>query len=459
MYHDHDDRCEQCDKCFSFLHHPSKPNLILHERIEQLDGNMSIYSSNSSEMDAPIAPDSPQPIPVHHGFRPPTARKNEIDYISNERIRNKTLKIIKRDNRGFISLYLPNIAVYNHRSFWSKINNFVKEAKETKQGLTFHSEVWEVKESKKHKKKIEEMMEVEGINYASTARPGRRGGGSAITCDNETFDMKVVATKNPDKHEVTFAIIRPKAREASNIIIIACAMYSVPRSKKKTKLIEFITTNYNNLKIKYPSAFFICGGDINDLKVDHLLTITNNLRQIVTKFTRKQKILSVIITDLHSHYDEPTIFPPVKPDLPGVGKPSDHSTPFAPVHLDTSKIRKRYRLCTVRPLPDSRIRQFGKWIVSEPFKNVTLADNPTDKVEEFNSMMTKKLDDICPSRTVKIFNKDKEWMTPKLQRLRRKKAREYRKRKNSPLFIQLNEEFIRLRNLSSKSKLNLKKRK
>ena len=102
-------------------------------------------------------------------------------------------------------------------------------------------------------------MEKEGINYISTARPGRRGGGSAITCDNENFDMKILVTENPDNHEATFAIVRPKAIEATNIIIIACAIYSVPRSKKKTKLIEFITTNYNNLKIKYPSVFLYAG--------------------------------------------------------------------------------------------------------------------------------------------------------------------------------------------------------
>lgn len=100
----------------------------------------------------------------------------------------KHIKIIRRDNRGALALYLPNVAVYNHRSIWQKFNNFVTEAKETQQMLTFHSEVWEVKEKKKHQKKLEEMLELHGITYISTPRPGRRGGGCAIT--SRTFYYK-----------------------------------------------------------------------------------------------------------------------------------------------------------------------------------------------------------------------------------------------------------------------------
>ena len=64
------------------------------------------------------------------------------------------------------------------------------------------------------KNKINETMEMEGINYASTAGPGRRGGGRAITCNNNDFDMKEVVIDNPYKLEVTFAILRSKAEQS-----------------------------------------------------------------------------------------------------------------------------------------------------------------------------------------------------------------------------------------------------
>ena len=34
---------------------------------------------------------------------------------------------------------------------------------------------------------------------------------------------------------------------------------------------------------------------------------------------------------------EPQIFPPIQPDEPGKGKPSDHSTQVAQPYMDTSK--------------------------------------------------------------------------------------------------------------------------
>ena len=57
-------------------------------------------------------------------------------------------------------------------------------------GVVFHSEIWEQKENKKHQFKIHEMLEMKEISYISTPRPNRRGGGSAITCNNKNFFMK-----------------------------------------------------------------------------------------------------------------------------------------------------------------------------------------------------------------------------------------------------------------------------
>lgn len=188
---------------------------------------------------------------------------------------------------------------------------------------------------------------------------------------HEHFTIKEVIVDNPEALEVTFALVRPKAKECSNLIIIACALYSPPNSKKKSKTVDHIAVNYNNLKVKYPSAYFMCGGDINDLKITELLYISQNFRQIVTKPTRKGKILSVIVTDLHMYYQEPEIFPPVQPDVVGKGKPSDHSTPIAMVHIDTSTTKKNtYRWQMIRPLPESQMREFGNWIVKESFENV-----------------------------------------------------------------------------------------
>ena len=58
---------------------------------------------------------------------------------------------------------------------------------------------------------------------------------------------------------------------------------------------------------KYPSAYFLLGGDINDLNVNLLLNILSKFSQIVPRLTRGSKTLSVIVTDLSEYYQNPEI--------------------------------------------------------------------------------------------------------------------------------------------------------
>ena len=91
------------------------------------------------------------------------------------------LKRIRRDNRAVQALSLPNISNYNMRSLIPKIGNFSLDVKERETDISFLTEVWEKMENKKHQSKLEELLEIEGIQYISTPRPGaKRGGGAAI---------------------------------------------------------------------------------------------------------------------------------------------------------------------------------------------------------------------------------------------------------------------------------------
>ena len=46
-------------------------------------------------------------------------------------------KTVRRDNRGELALFLPNLAVYNHRSIWKKLNSFCLEFDELGMGGGF----------------------------------------------------------------------------------------------------------------------------------------------------------------------------------------------------------------------------------------------------------------------------------------------------------------------------------
>ena len=63
--------------------------------------------------------------------------------------------------------------------------------------------------------------------------------------------------------------------------------------------------------MQHPSAATIICGDKNDLDEKRIVALDPNFHQIVTQNTRKNKILSVVTTDLQSFFDVPKIIPPI----------------------------------------------------------------------------------------------------------------------------------------------------
>ena len=135
----------------------------------------------------------------------------------------------------------------------------------------------------------------------------------------------------------------------------------------------------------------------------------------------------MIVTDLAEYFLCPEIMPPLKPDIPGSGKPSDHCAPFAKTYLDRRNPKqKNYTLKSTRTFPESGIRKFGSWLQSEKFSAVVEAVTTTEKVDEFEKTIANKIEEIFPLKEVKIYKGDKEFMTKQLRQLRRQKSREYR---------------------------------
>ena len=212
-------------------------------------------------------------------------------------------------------LSLPNIMVTNHRSIFPKFNNLVDEILENEMHLGLHCEIWENKENVAHANKVEEALEIHGIQYISTPRPNRRGGGAAITLMRESpfvlTQLDVTVLSGEDTLEVCWGLLKPKTPTGQIKCIIVCSFYIPPHSKKKTALIQHISLNYYILKSQYPESAFICGGDKNDLNIQLLLDINPSFRQLVTKPTYRLSILDVLITDIGHFYLEPIIRPAV----------------------------------------------------------------------------------------------------------------------------------------------------
>ena len=89
-----------------------------------------------------------------------------------------------------------------------------------------------------------------------------------------------------------------------------------------------MATTLQKLKTLHPTAGCIIAGDCNDLLVGQITALDPAFRHIVANPTRKDKILHISVTDLHSYYEVPLIIPPVQLDDGALGVPSDHSGVF-----------------------------------------------------------------------------------------------------------------------------------
>ena len=214
--------------------------------------------------------------------------------------------------------------------------------------------------------------------------------------------------------------------------------FIVPRSKKKSKLIEHITVEYFKLKSVYSDAAFICGGDKNDLDIKHLLGISSSFRQIVNKPTYKNSVLDVLVTDIGHFYNDPVIRPPIAPDVEGQGVPSDHNIVLVKTICDSSASVTRSAITkTSRPLTTDAKQKIANWIQNESWCSVSECSSVSLMVEKFCSLVSEKIDELCPAKTFKVNKLDNEFTTPAIKELARKKLREYTKHGNSKLYKHL----------------------
>ena len=238
------------------------------------------------------------------------------------------------------------------------------------------------------------------ISYISTPRPGaKRGGGAAIAFNPKKFSVSKLNIAIPTPLEIVWALMRPNEPTGDIRKIILCSFYSPPNSKKNKLLIDHISVTYNNLKIQHPDAATLISGDKNSLDESNILALNPNFRQTVSQFTRKSKILTILITDLHTFYHVPLVIPPVPVDVPGTGVPSDHNGVLAvPLTTAVSQRIAQPRKIKVRPLPETLIKKFGSIMVEESWSFLDPKMSTTEMVNAFEKHSSKLIENRFPEK-------------------------------------------------------------
>ena len=298
-----------------------------------------------------------------------TQTKHNLNHISNS---DKTLNInpistSEKNKTIFTALNLPVVASYNCRSLFPKVNHFKTDMFERQIDCAFLSEVWEQSENKQHSSEIEKMLQMEGYKYISTSRPtNKRGGGVALVVNLEKYSVERLDVFTPNNLEVVWGLLKPKATSAVIKKIIVCTFYSPPKTRKNTKLADYLVGTLQMLSCKYPNCAIIMGSDRNRMDITPILNCGLRLKQINSLSSRQGAILDILIMNLSKFYNSPLIAPPLLPDDPTKAKPSDHSVPIAYPHTDRHNPPARsYTYHTYRPLPNSRLEKFSQLLAVE----------------------------------------------------------------------------------------------
>ena len=342
------------------------------------------------------------------------------------------------------------------RSIFPKLGHLKIDLIERDISLGFCCEIWQKSENKNHAQKIEEMLEMEGLQYISTPRP-RGWGGAAIIVNQDRFTLEKLKINIPHNLEVVWGLVKTKSENCKFKKIVACSFYSPPKTKKNQKLVDHLVSTLHMLSTRFPDAPIMMGADKNMMDIKPLLSCGLRLKQLVDLPTRHGKTLDILITNIPQYYNSPIIVPPVPCDNPNDGVPSDHWVPVCYPHTDRYKpALRRFRSVTYRPLSDENIRKFGQWITSESFSGINEHLHPTAHAQELQALLISKLDELCPTQTMRVSAQDKPFINKELKTLNRRKQREYNKNGKTAKYNEVASEFSRKYKAAAKSYIRKK---
>ena len=341
---------------------------------------------------------------------------------------------------------MPKVLNLNPRSIYNKVEEFVTFINEEEIDLTCMSESWE-----REKNTLDKVIKLEDYTIISNVfQRNGTGGRPAIVVNNKKFNVENLTQNEvsiPWGVEAVWAVLTPKnVNNASKIRkIVVGSLYSKPHSRKKSVLLDHISQVYSHLSSKYSKGlhWIICG-DTNDLKLDPILHLNKNFKQVVQNPTRLDppRILDPIITTLSGYYQLPKCLPPLDADSGSNGKPSDHlmvvMEPLSVINNIPARIKRKV---TFRPFNSVRFAQMQEWIETEDWTKVAQENSAHKKAEILQLMLAAKYNEFFPEKTKNIFSDNQPFYTEKLKKMKRRKSREFRKKRKSIKWKIMNEKY------------------
>lgn len=197
-------------------------------------------------------------------------------------------------------------------------------------------------------------------------------------------------------------------------------VYNAPgkSAQEEKDLLQYIVDTVDQIRTTYPYCGVAILGDFNKLNISDLL-LYQDLRQVVESSTRGVSVLDLIVTNFGDLYSRPVANAPLGPAdhniitwNPTMGVSCVQST--GDLAGDLSSSNKR----SLRRFTRSSMDAFGRWICYHTWFSDLDKNTTVDRMREsFTNDLKTAIDLFFPTKSVRIHNTNKPWMTSSIKQL------------------------------------------
>ena len=119
-----------------------------------------------------------------------------------------------------------------------------------------------------------------------------------------------------------------------------------------------------------------------------------------------------------------------------------------------AKATDNKKLITKRPMPESGISAFGRWVGTHSWDELSEDLDANKLTDKFFDVVHAKVDSIFPLKTARIPINNKPWFNHKLRELSKKKKQIFRKEGRSDKYKTVVKEFVAVRKTAINDYLN-----
>ena len=266
-------------------------------------------------------------------------------------------------------------------------------------------------------------IHIPGFSLHRRDRPIGRGGGVCVYISNTIPSKRRLDLENPLYECMWIWSRRHRLPRPLSGVMIA-AIYNPPdkSSQEQKDIMVYLIDTIDVVCNRYPDCGIAILGDFNKLDASDL-TLHHNLKQVVECTTRESSILDLIVTNISKYYYSPVQNAPLGT--------SDHNIiTWVPLSKDSRNHDlgdfPPKKKCAMKLFPKSSIDAFGRWTYRHSwFSDLAESPSPDEMAESLTSDLKSAIDLFFPTKTVRIHNTDKPWMTSSIKQLIVERQRAY----------------------------------